>query len=114
MRIIAGVAFVCLVLILNLATDAQPPGGKGKGKKGAASDNPDLITYMMSFNKAKDGKLTRAEFTDTRLVRLFERADADKDGVVTRQELEALVSAMAKEMPEGGKGPGVKGPRKKE
>jgi len=44
----------------------------------------------MKFNKSKDGKLTKDEITDKRLLPLFERADADHDGVVTADELKAL------------------------
>src|SRR5262245_13726943 len=103
------------VFLVAALTDAQPPQGKGKGKKdgGGASEGLDLATYMMSFNKAKDGKLTKEELTDTRLHRLFDRADTNKDGVVTREELTALVALLAKE-DQGGpgdfKGPGGKGP----
>ncbi|MBI1832780.1 MAG: hypothetical protein HYR84_15165 [Planctomycetes bacterium] len=66
---------------------------------------------MMAFNKAKDGKLTKTELTDTRLHALFDRADTNKDGVVTREELEAL---FAKEsLPAGKGGPGDKGKKGK-
>ena len=58
---------------------------------------------MMAFDKNNDGKLTRDEVTDERLIRLFERADADKNGTVTEDELNAL--AQREHADEGG-GPG--------
>ena len=51
----------------------------------------------MAFDKNKDGKLTKDEITDPRLHRLFDRADADKDGVVTREELIALAAQLQAE-----------------
>jgi hypothetical protein len=39
---------------------------------------------MMALDKNKDGKLTRDEVTDPRLLRLFEQADTNQDGVVTK------------------------------
>jgi hypothetical protein len=100
----AFVGVLALTLILSSA-QAQPGGGKkDKGGKGGGSSESvdDFVKRMMEFNKAKDGKLTKEELTDKRLHALFDRADANKDGVVTREELEAL---YAKESAGGG-GPG--------
>jgi hypothetical protein len=62
----------------------------------APAQNPagadDLVARMMAFDKDGDGKLTRSEVTDERLHRLFDRADADKDGSVTKAELTALAA----------------------
>jgi hypothetical protein len=95
--------------LLGVATfaGAQPPGGRkdgpGRGKDGppTAGDVKSFVDRMMAFDKNKDGKLTRDEITDERLLRLFDRADTNKDGVVTKEELEAL---YAKEMQDGGRG----------
>ena len=53
----------------------------------------------MAFDENKDGKLTKAEVTDERLHRLFDRADANHDGVVTKQELTALAGPRAGRRP---------------
>ncbi len=45
-----------------------------------------LVARMMAFDKDGDGKLTKSEVTDERLHRLFDRADADKDGTVTKAD----------------------------
>ncbi len=49
-----------------------------------------FVKRMMEFDKNNDEKLTRAEITDVRLLDLFDRADANKDGFVTRAELTAF------------------------
>ena len=65
----------------------------------------------MAFNKKMDGKLTRDEVTDPRLLRLFDMADTNKDGVVTREELiyDALAYRLDTEYGFQGGGPGEKG-----
>ena len=82
-----------LLIAASLAV-AQRPGGGPR-----PSDADDLVARMMEFDKDQDRKLTRAEVTDARLHRLFDRADADKDGVVTRDELTALAAREAAERP---------------
>ena len=62
----------------------------------------------MAFNKAKNGKLTKEELTDKRLHALFDRADANKDGIVTRGELEVLY--QKEKLEGGGFGGGPGGP----
>ena len=109
-----------LALSISLA-DAQPGGGKkDKGPKGGGSTETldDFIAKLMAFNTARDGKLTKKELTDTRLHALFDRADANKDGVVTRDELESLYKKEALTAGGGGgpggdkgKGPKGKGPK---
>ena len=61
---------------------ADPPG-----RPAAEPGSSDLVTRMMKFDKDRNGKLSRAEITDSRLIRLWTRADADKDGSVTPAEL---------------------------
>jgi EF hand len=72
----------------------QPPGEDDSGaSEKAAADR--FVARMMTFDKNQDGKLTRDEITDPRLQRLFDRADANKDGVVTKEELVALFAQEA-------------------
>ncbi len=87
-------SFMCAIMCLGtLATAsslaAQPPG-QGRGNTAKAAGANDLVTQMMAFDANKDGQLTRSEVTDERLLRLFDRADADKNGTVTKSELNAL------------------------
>lgn len=102
-------AFAALALISATVTEAQP-GGK---KKAGSETLDEFVAKLMAFNKAKDGKLTKTELTDPRLHDLFDRADANKDGAVTRAELETL---FGREKLEGGgdKGKGGPGDKKKD
>jgi hypothetical protein len=85
---------------------AQGPGG-GREPLPRPDGGDDLVDRMMEFDKDKDGKLMKGEVTDERLHRLFDRADANKDGSVTREELAALA---AKEPSNGRGGPPGFGP----
>lgn len=92
---------VCLGMLHSFAL-AQAPGDGAvdptratpKRAEGNASAVDAIVVRMMAFDKNKDGKLTRDEIADTRLLRLFDRADANKDGVVTRQELISLATQL--------------------
>jgi hypothetical protein len=113
MRTLIGMFLTCGILVaVSLA--AAPPGtwepeawGRG-GQDPAAgrrpADGDDLVARMMEFDKDKDGKLAKAEVTDERLLRLFDRADVNKDGVVTKEELIAL--AAKEQLPDRGGPPG--------
>jgi hypothetical protein len=97
-------AFVSILGLAASAIEAQPGGKKDKGGKGTSETVDEFVAKLMAFNKTKDGKLTKAELTDPRLLALFERADTNKDGVVTRAELEALF--QREKLEGGGFGPG--------
>ena len=93
--------------------------GAGRGArataKGAAAGG--IVARMMRYDKNKDGKLLKSEVTDQRLRRLFDQADADKDGTLTKEELTAFAAkeqaksrAGARGGGPGGFGPGGGGP----
>jgi hypothetical protein len=84
---------------------AQPPG-RGPREEAADSDVNGFVKRMMTFDANQDGKLSKDEVTDNRLLALFERADTDQDGVVTREELMALYN---KEGSNSGRGQGPQG-----
>jgi hypothetical protein len=89
MRIRTGLLLTCgLLLAVSFAVAQRPEGGPGAARNPAGAD--DFVARMMEFDKDHDGKLTRSEVTDERLHRLFDRADANKDGIVTKEELTAL------------------------
>src|SRR5262249_36167420 len=96
-----------LLLAASLVAAQRPEGGQG-GAPGSP-EAADLVARMMAFDKDQDGKLTRSEVTDARLNRLFDRADADHDGIVTRDELTTLAAREAADDrggPPGGGPPG--------
>jgi hypothetical protein len=102
-------AFACSVTLLSFVA-AQPVSGKGDVPAKDYS-NSSIVVKMMAFNAKKDGKLTKEEVTDRRLHRLFDLADTNKDGVVTREELIVLAAKLEAEI--GAGAPGGKGPKGK-
>jgi hypothetical protein len=90
MRILIAVILTGGILLAASLGLAQRQGpGRDQGPRSADGDE-DLVVRMMAFDEDKDGKLTKVEITDARLHRLFDRADANKDGIVTREELASL------------------------
>src|SRR4051794_28968778 len=82
------------------------PGRRGRGDEegrgGASAASADELTdTLMAFDRNADGRLDRAEVPE-RFQGLFDRADANKDGALTRDELKQ--SATASTPPEGGGG----------
>jgi hypothetical protein len=98
------------LLLITPAALAQPPGGGGRAR---TDDVDTFVARMMAFDKNKDGKLTRDEITDARLLRLFDRADTKKLGVVTKDDLAALYARENQGGAQfgGGGGPGGPGGR---
>ena len=88
------------LLVVATAAVAQRPKGDVPQSKGAE----DFTSRMLKFDSNKDGKVSEEEVTDTRLTRVFNRADTDKDGVLTKAEMTAFA---AQEQTKGGFG----GPR---
>ncbi len=68
-------------------------GGRG-GPPAASAD--DLADTLMAFDKNGDGKLERAEVPE-RFQGLFDRADANKDGTLTRDELKQSATASVEQ-----------------
>ncbi len=74
-----------------------------------------MVSRMMAFDKNKDDKLTRDEMTGSRMERMFDRADANHDGVVTKEELVAWATKLVADDARnrdvrGGMGPSDGGP----
>jgi len=67
----------------------------------------ELTTTLMGFDADKDGRLTRAEVPE-RFQGLFERADANKDGVLTAEEIRQSAAQQDQSSPatRGGEGRG--------
>lgn len=103
--------FIPIVLSFGLLTvgmssmTAQVGVGQEPKKQVRSDDSASsIIEVMMGFNKKKDGRLTKEELTDARLHRLFDYADADKDGVVTVDELKSAAAKLDAEWGPGGGG----------
>ncbi|MGF1582928.1 MAG: hypothetical protein ACFCD0_26710 [Gemmataceae bacterium] len=70
------------------------PGGRG-GRPGGPGGRPgqvggDILKRLMSFDKNKDGKLSKNEVPEATQERLFGRADGNNDGVIDQKELEKM------------------------
>jgi hypothetical protein len=105
-----SLALACAAIGLSWAA-AQPPAPKpGDDPKAKDYSNAPIVVKMMAFDKKKDGKLTKDEITDERLLRLFDMADTNKDGIVTKEELMALAAKLDADAPQRG-GPGGPGDR---
>jgi Ca2+-binding EF-hand superfamily protein len=82
------------------APGGRGPGGRGRGGSGvgdqppAAPPTPDEIAAMlMAFDKNGDGTVTKAELPE-RLHGLFARADDDRNGVLTADEIKKAAAAQ--------------------
>src|SRR5262245_41645301 len=76
------------------------PGGRGRGGSGVGDEPPaqptspdELADLLMSFDKNKDGRLTKAEVPE-RLQGVFARADENKDNVLTPDEIKKAAAAQ--------------------
>ena len=66
--------------------------GMGHGKHDRRRDGAGMLEEM---DKDKDGKVTLEEFTEAHLARMkemFDRLDANKDGVITKEDREARMN----------------------
>jgi hypothetical protein len=93
-------AFLAAALLLAGAAVAQPPDRKPEPPRGLQilPDQPapisvdDLVERIMSFDKNKDGKVTKDELPE-RLHHLIAQGDTNKDGALDRDEIKKLVAA---------------------
>jgi Ca2+-binding EF-hand superfamily protein len=70
------------------------PGDEGQRGGGTGTTPDDLTDTLMGFDRNGDGRLVRAEMPE-RFQGLFDRADADKDGALTKEELKQSATAAA-------------------
>lgn len=89
--------------------DMRGQGGPGD-ERGSALSAEDETKRYMSLDKNDDGRLSTEE-GPARMQGLFTRADADKDGVITKEEISAMVKKRfaSKQNRGGGRG-GFGGP----
>lgn len=81
--------------------------GEGGERGGGAEASPDdLADTLMAFDRNGDGSLIRSEVPE-RFQGLFDRADANKDGALSREELKQSATSTAQQA--GGRGRGGRG-----
>ena len=90
--------------------DQKKQKEKGKGGKTTKSGGKsgDFVGAIMAKDKDGDGKVSKDEM-DERMRPMFDRMDGNKDGQLTRQELENAMKAFRKMR--GGQGGGGGGDR---
>jgi Ca2+-binding EF-hand superfamily protein len=67
------------------------PGGSGEQ---ARNSSDEMVQMLMEFDRNGDGKLAKAELPE-RMQGLFERSDANKDGLLTKEELKQSAESQA-------------------
>lgn len=78
------------------------PGGRGdpgEGRRGgedqqAGNNVAETVSMLMSFDENGDGKLSRSELPE-RFQGIFDRADENKDGFLTPEEIRKTLAAQA-------------------
>src|SRR5439155_20703498 len=75
------------------AVERSAPGrGRGAGR---GSGVEDIIERLLSFDKNKDGKITKDELPE-RMQDLIAKGDTNKDGALDRDELRQLAADLAR------------------
>lgn len=70
-----------------------PNSARLRGRAGADVSD-DLVKTMMGFDRNGDGRLDRSEVPE-RMQGMFDRADANRDGYLTPEEIRTLARAQA-------------------
>jgi hypothetical protein len=85
-------------LVLAGAGVAQPPENKQAPPGGLVRPAPipleDIVERIMSFDKNKDGKVTKEELPE-RMHHLIALGDTNKDGALDKEEIKKLVKKLA-------------------
>ena len=76
-----------------------PPGGPGGRGGGPSGPSPDeMVKQLLEFDKNGDGQLAKSELPE-RMHGLFARGDANKDDVLSKDELRKLAEAQSANAP---------------
>jgi hypothetical protein len=85
-------------LVVAGAAAAQPPDPAQQPLRGLVRPAPlsvdDIVEHIMSFDKNRDGKVTRDELPE-RMHHLIALGDANKDGALDRDEIRKLATTLA-------------------
>jgi len=82
------------LLVLFLAIWLLAPNSGRLRRRTGPDVSDDLVKTLMSLDRNGDGKLDRSEVPE-RMQGLFDRADTNKDGFLTPEEIRTLARAEA-------------------
>jgi hypothetical protein len=85
--------WVCRLAALVLIFWIVAPRSVWRGRA-RANVSDELVKKLMAFDRNGDGKLDRSEVPE-RMQGLFDRADSNKDGFLTVEEIRTLAEAVA-------------------
>jgi hypothetical protein len=110
MRTLIISTLAAAVVLATVCVATQVPRRENRDAAQPSAGTDAAVARLMAFDKNGDGKLTKEELADERLHRLFDRADANQDGLVTTQELTTLLASETSAFGGGRGGPGSGGP----
>lgn len=86
------------------------PGGPGMGFPGGPGNPEAMVARIMAADSNKDGFVDKSEAPEP-MQRLFERADGDGDGKLSKDEVTRFAARMGamQGQPEGARGEGFRG-----
>lgn len=99
-RITLSSLSICLFAASALAQPPGPPGGRERAPVTVDA----MVARMLTLDADGDGQLSADEVKDERLRSLFERLDADKNDVVTKDEMIALFTKELTTIQSSGRG----------
>lgn len=87
------------------------PGGRGEGRStGRSSGASEFLERLQSFDKNKDGKVTKSELP-SRMQSIVDRHDANDDGALDKDELSKFADQLAAGRNSSGRGQRDDGPQ---
>jgi len=93
-----GALCACLGLVL-MADEPAKNSPDNKGQQGGQARHFNAERFIKDFDKNNDGKLTKDELP-AGLQEEFDQIDKDKDGHLSRQELEQYADHMGRQRPQ--------------